>query len=172
MKIETLKVFMARIKKEGRFVEFNAHIESVMDAGGVTKQSAIGCVRVFFPPLDGTKVTIAKINFAPPTDDSWKISQDESMQEIIGDCDIVKSIQWAGEHLYDEGVQKNEAPSHLAWAYYKWATGNEGSFNDFMKNVLSRLVPTNKALENAARMKDDGSEITDLLDSIRGASLG
>ena len=82
-------------------------------------------------------------------------------------CALDRSVAWVAENLGNDRMRPQDAPSGTAWNLLEWTRVGEGNKSEFIKNLLSKLMPSSKDLENQARYSDDGSTIIELAERIK-----
>ena len=104
----------------------------------------------------------AMTTFSPIMAETEVVEEDD--YEITVNCPIIDSIIWAIESLPKRKIVIQDAPSNYAWALYRFAKGSAANEADLIKLSIVKLTPTNKQLEDAARMQDDGSTVLELIE--------
>lgn len=75
---------------------------------------------------------------------------------------VVKTdIEFVYEHMDDDGLQPNDAPSSGAWSLWSWARSTRDTRMDFYCNFAAKLL-TGSVDESPGFIKDDGRPLRHL----------
>lgn len=166
METEDDAQFRARIKKDN--LESTVH-EMVADLirHGDTQPVAWYAVRDAFTP-DGVVITRTGDTTVVKraSQEHAKELKAEAVTASNASCSIPKAVQWTMDHLEDSKNTRPDFPGRTAKALWTWAIRSEQNKADFIKTVWTKLMPSQKDLDNQARYSDDGSKQIKLAERI------
>ena len=147
--------FFRSIKEQGRDYEFDCEKAERLDQGE-------------------DRNTLRQTMMADP---KWQPLVDMEQEDAILEldrisksekgCALDRSVAWVADNIGNDRARKKDAPGKgTAWVLYEWARTSETNKSEFIKNLLSRLMPSNKDLDNQARYSDDGSTQIELAERI------
>ena len=111
---------------------------------------------------------MADPKWQPPVDmeeEDAALELDKLIKSETG-CALDRSVAWVAENLGNERARFQDAPSRTAFNILKWADDSAANKSEFIKNLLSKLMPSSKELDNQARYSDDGSKQIELAERI------
>lgn len=170
-----------RLNTEGRWMEFVDYREE-LKAKGVPSPEAWDRAIDAFPPLeDGEEENaqpaagspfVSNPKRAPSAEHKKAASQREKDRRPASDfegreCSAHKTAQWVAGHIAISDVVSEDAPSPEAWALLRWVQRSDSNEIEFWKVIYTKLLPSRTQLEAAAKFKDDGHEIVELIFEIQ-----
>jgi hypothetical protein len=162
-----------RAAELGCEAEFRAVRENLKMVEGMAPDAAwLEAARRVFPQYEPALATPAG-GLPVAGRNSGRGSLSVRSQTSIGDilCDIDefaslegelrKVVEWVANHLAVRNVRPADAPCSMAWAMLHWVRDpyNPKNMSDFFNNVLPKLLPSKKQLDDEDRFKDDGREL-------------
>lgn len=78
---------------------------------------------------------------------------------------MTEVIRWVFDNVARKDVNLGSAPSAGAVGLLKWARSDRNRGN-FYTYFVTKLIPSQKELDHAAKMKDDGSNVFPLLETL------
>jgi hypothetical protein len=108
------------------------------------------------------KTEVAMPDVIPKTEgdvpdlEEWSSKKSAKMTEII---------RWVFDNVARQDVNLGSAPSAGAVGLLKWAKSDRNRAN-FYTYFVTKLIPSQKELDHAAKLKDDGSNLFPLLEDL------
>lgn len=99
---------------------------------------------------------IPKTEADVPDLEEWSSKKSAKMTEII---------RWVFDNVARQDVNLGSAPSAGAVGLLKWAKSDRNRAN-FYTYFVTKLIPSQKELDHAAKLKDDGSNLFPLLEDL------
>lgn len=72
---------------------------------------------------------------------------------------LVEDIEWVASNMCIADVQPGDAPSSLAYGLLVLARSDRKEWSELYKNLLSRLLPTRRSLEDAEETEREGRDL-------------
>lgn len=82
-------------------------------------------------------------------------------------CSTRKSIEWAMRNYLNPDVKPSHAPSADAWVLLDYMRESKRNRNDFISNMWGKLMPNQKQLEAAERVKAGSTRLESLIQRVR-----
>ena len=81
-------------------------------------------------------------------------------------CSTIQSVQWVFDYAGVEPSQIDPAcvPSKGSLRMLKWVQASDSNYNEFIKSIWSKTIPSKTEIERAGRFSDDGRTQIALLD--------
>ncbi len=147
--------WMQSIAEQDRYQETRIESERLMDEEGMSVDEAMAYM-------------IADPKWQAPVDMSEEdaiVELDKLVKSETG-CALDRSVAWVAENIGNLRATIKGAPSGTAWNLLVWVREAPTNKSEFIKSLLSRLMPSTKELDNQARYSDDGSKEVELAERI------
>lgn len=148
--------FERNVSEQGRWYEYQEKVEALVGEGNTLAEAV--------------EIVMADASWQPPVpvdmEEEDAIAELDNLVKSETGCALDRSVAWVAENLGNKRARAKDAPSGTAWNLLKWANGNETNKSEFIKGLLSKLMPSTKELDNQARYSDDGSKEIELAERI------
>ena len=86
-------------------------------------------------------------------------------------CSTIHSVQWVYEQaiLSPSQIDPASVPSKGALRMLMWVQASDSNYNEFIKSIWSKTIPSKTEIERAGRFSDDGRTQIALLDEFEGS---
>ena len=164
MKTESHIEFNARMKSTGLDSTFTTMVDDFQRQGFSIQQAAMKA-REELTPED---VELSDRTSRVERNARARLIQKQEEHEAASTkmWSIPKSVQWAFDHMEIKILDEDDKPGATALVLWKWLQKNEVNKSEFIKSIWSKLMPSQKELDNQARYSDDGSKEIELAERI------
>lgn len=168
-KVETVRDFNARLRKEGRWNEYSYRARTLRDEseGTLTLAQAQARLRPQYPPLEGAIQPMLGVGLDSPVCLEW--------DDDCNEGSFFEVLEWVSRALgqTDAGAQlkAGNAPGPQTWGLFSWARKNREKFYAaFHKEQVRQSALAEGDTIGARRTKFQVEEINDMLSELRSES--
>tara|TARA_R100000995_G_C3481118_1_gene123965 strand:- start:1959 stop:2612 length:654 start_codon:yes stop_codon:yes gene_type:complete len=91
-----------------------------------------------------------------------------SKRSFIGrSCSTPETVEWVAANVLLEDAVPEDAPSPEAWGMLCWARRSNTNEAQFWGQIYTKLLPSRTSLEADARYRDDGRQLSGLIDLLQ-----